>query len=190
MAVTGLYPAIVAALVAILFARMAIQDARTWTVRVAEANATTAIAVVGLSVAAVIDQEWGALLQAVAMAATVTGIQGVPYLLQQRTRAIRPEVSPLEPSAPESTPASEGPTEVPAERRIGLADVRLAIPFGWTLGWFGISFAFVGFAVAVLGGLAALLLTRRRALPFVPFLAVGLGVGLGLALAVELLGEA
>ena len=78
----------------------------------------------------------------------VFAIQLVPYRLQHRSRD-----------------------------QIGRADLRLSIPFGWTLGFHGLGFVFVGFAVALLTGLLVSTLTRRRRIPFVPFLTVGLAVG-------------
>lgn len=149
--------AIVAAMVAALFVVVAIEDARTMRVTVSTARLITAVAVVGLGLVAILGGTFAALLTAAVGAVVVTSIQAVPYLLQRRGGA-------------------DG-------EWIGRADVRLGIPFGWTLGWFGLGFVIVGYGAALLAGLAVAIGTGRRKVPFIPFLAVGLFVGLGWALA-------
>ena len=130
--------------------RLAVGDVRTGRVPVRWSQALTAVAVGGLGLVGVADRAWGPLAQAVLGAALVTGIQLVPYGLQARS----------------------------GRAAIGRADVRLGVPFGATLGWFGIGFTVVGFALALVGGLVTAAVTRRRRLPFVPFLAGGHAVAL------------
>ncbi len=120
-------------------------DARTQRVPVRRSRALTVAVVAGLGAVGVAGREWGALAGAGAGAGLVTGIQLVPYRLQART----------------------------GRDAIGRADVRLGVPFGASLGWFGVGFTVVGFAIALVGGLAAAAVLRRRRLPFVPFLAGG-----------------
>lgn len=124
---------------------LAVRDARTERVPVRWARAVTAVAVGGLAVGGVLGREWGALAGAGAGASLVTGIQLVPYGLHARS----------------------------GQEAIGRADVRLGVPFGATLGWFGLGFTVVGFALALVAGLVASAALRRRRLPFVPFLAGG-----------------
>ncbi len=56
------------------------------------------------------------------------------------------------------------------------------MPFGWTLGWFGIGFATVGFATALLTALAYAAKTRTVRVPFIPALAAGYWLALTWAL--------
>ncbi len=151
--------AIVAAMVAALFVVVAIEDARTMRVTVSTARLITAVAIVGLGIAAVAAGAFAGLVTALVGAVVVTSIQAVPYLVQRR-RTVQHEW-------------------------IGRADVRLGSPFGWTLGWFGLGFVVVGYGTALLAGLVVALGSGRRRVPFVPFLALGLFVGLGWALARE-----
>lgn len=132
------------------FVILAADDAKTSTVVVRHARWVTAVALIGLVLSAVLDQNWIALMTASVSSVMVTGIQLVPYVLQARRGG----------------------------ERIGRADVRLSIPFGWTLGYFGLGFAFIGFAMALLAGLCFAVVTRRRRIPFLPFMALGLIVGL------------
>lgn len=134
---------------------LGVGDARTERVPVRWSRALTAVAVAGLAVAGVAGREWGALAEAAAGAALVTGIQLVPYGVQARS----------------------------GKAAIGRADVRLGVPFGASLGWFGLGFTVVGFALALVGGLVATAALRRRRLPFVPFLAGGHAAALAWALA-------
>ena len=147
---------LIAASVLAGFVAVARHDARTQRVVVRHALLITALAVGGLGLLALATTDWWALATAAASAAAITAIQLVPYTIQQRR----------------------------GSAAIGRADVRLAIPFGWTLGYFGLSYAFVGFAVALVAGLAFALATTRHRIPFVPFLAAGLATGLGWALVV------
>ncbi len=133
---------------------LAVRDARTGRVPVRWSRALTAVAVGGLAVIGMAGRDWGALTGALAGAVLVTGIQLVPYGLQART----------------------------GRAAIGRADVRLGVPFGASLGWFGVGFTVVGFALALPGGLVASAAVRRRRLPFVPFLAGGHAVALVWAL--------
>ncbi|MEM9130832.1 MAG: hypothetical protein AAF962_03990 [Actinomycetota bacterium] len=140
----------VSALVAVGFGYLAVDDARTQQVVVSHARAVTAVALVGLGAVGLASTDWPALLTATLGAGLVVAIQLVPYLIQRRR----------------------------GEDMIGRADVRLALPFGWTLGYHGFGFVLVGFATALLGGLAYSILLRRRRIPFVPFLTMGLVIGL------------
>ena len=142
--------------VAAVFVVEAVRDARTSMVVVVHARIVTALALIGLGSIGVLDRNWVGLVGAVLGALLVTLIQLVPYKLQQRKG--RP--------------------------MIGRADVRLGIPFGWTLGYFGLSFVFMGFALALLSGLGFCFVSRRERIPFIPFLAFGLVGGLLWALAV------
>ncbi len=144
---------LISALVALGFGYIAVHDARTQQVVISHARAVTAVALLGLGAVAVATTDWIALLAAALGATLVVGIQLVPYLLQKRRD----------------------------EDLIGRADVRLALPFGWTLGFHGFGFVIVGFATALLTGLAYSVLLRRRRIPFVPFLTAGLIVGLAWA---------
>jgi len=134
---------------------LGVRDARTERVPVRWSRALTAVAVGALLVVGAAGRQWGALAGAAAGAVLVTGIQLVPYRLQARS----------------------------GTAAIGRADVRLGVPFGATLGWFGLGFTVVGFALALLAGLAASAALRRRRLPFVPFLAGGHAVALVWAIA-------
>lgn len=151
----------IAAGVGAAFVVMAWSDLRTSRVVVRQAKQATALAVVGLGGIAVSGRDWFVIIQAAAGAVLVTGIQMIPYWYQQRY----------------------------GEERIGRADIRLAVPFGWTLGWFGIGFALVGYAIALVTGLAYGILSGRRRIPFVPFMTVGLWLGLAWAAAVALTGS-
>jgi prepilin signal peptidase PulO-like enzyme (type II secretory pathway) len=128
------------------FILMARSDLRTSRVVVHHSRTTTTAALVGMGALAVISGAWTSLLQAAAGAVVVTGIQLIPYLLQRRRGG----------------------------GWIGRADVRLAVPFGWTLGWFGLDLVFLGYAIALVSGLAFSFVTRQRRIPFVPFLTIGL----------------
>ncbi|MEM8926075.1 MAG: hypothetical protein AAGD35_21425 [Actinomycetota bacterium] len=130
------------------FTALAVGDARSRLVPVLGAQAVTVVAAVGVGVVAVIERRWWALAAAAAGAAFVFAVQAVPLVLGRRF----------------------------GERWMGRADVRLALPFGWTLGFLGLGFVVIGFATANLAGLAMAGITRRRRIPFVPFLAVGLVV--------------
>ena len=141
---------VIAVAVGVGMVMLAVGDARTAKVPVRPARALSALAVVGLGVVGLVDQAWLPLAQAAAGAALVTAIQLVPYLGQSRSD----------------------------KSWIGRADVRLGIPFGWTLGWFGIGFTVVGFLTALLSGLVVSVATRRRRIPFIPFLSLGFWVGL------------
>lgn len=154
-----------AAVVAVQFVLVAVEDARTGRVSVRAAQRITAVAIGGFGIVGLVTAAWTSLIQAALGAAVITGIQLVPYLLQGR-------------GSRSTSGGGDG-------RRawIGRADVRLAVPFGWTLGWFGLGFAFAGFASALLAGLVASAVSRSDRIPFVPFLAVGLIIGLLWALA-------
>ena len=141
---------VVAGLVFVGFVVLAAEDLRSQRIAVRRAQAVTALALVGLALVALATSNWLGLVTALIGAALVTGIQAVPYLAQRRR----------------------------SEPGIGRADVRLGVPFGWTLGYFGLGFAVVGFAAALLSGLGAVLVTGNRRIPFIPFLTVGLLVGL------------
>lgn len=149
----------VAALVGIGFLVAAAEDARTGHVAVRTGRTTTAVAVVGLTAVGLVATAWAQLVQALLGAALVTGIQAIPYLLQPGRGSGR------------------------SGEWIGRADVRFGVPFGWTLGFFGLGFALVGFAVALVAGLVASAIRRRRRIPFLPYLALGLWSGLAWALA-------
>lgn len=136
-------------MVAAGFVILAVGDARRSEVVVRHAQLVTVVAIAGLGSVAVVAGNWGGLVTAGISAALITAIQLVPFGLQH------------------------GRGEW-----IGRADIRLGLPFGWTLGYFGLGFAFVGFGVALLSGLGMALLTRRQRIPFVPFLTVGLLFGL------------
>lgn len=132
------------------FGVLAVDDVKTSTVIVRRAQALTALALGGLGLSAVATTNWSALATAAGSALAITTIQAVPYAAQRRTD----------------------------RAWIGRADVRLSVPFGWTLGYFGIGFAVIGFAVSLAAGLVAAGLTRRQRIPFVPFMTIGLVVGL------------
>lgn len=160
---TGAVIAIGATVVA-LFAVAAIEDATTERVRIRLSQLITVVAVAGFSLVSVVASSWTRLLSALAGAAIVVGVQAIPYWRQARAG-----------------------TKSRATDRIGKADVRLGVPFGWTLGWFDVGYAVVGFALALALGVLYSLATRRTSVPFVPFLTAGLalGVGLGVAALVE-----
>jgi prepilin signal peptidase PulO-like enzyme (type II secretory pathway) len=147
------YAIAVAAAVGVVFVALAVSDARTSQVPILGSQIATALAIAGLGLVSLVEREWPALVGAVAGAALIAGIQLLPYLVQRRS----------------------------GRAWIGAADVRLAVPFGWTLGWFDLSYAMIGFAVALVSGLIASVVLRRSRLPFVPCLALGLWLGLVLA---------
>lgn len=140
----------VSTLVALGFGYLAVHDARTQQVVVSHARIVTAIAVTGLGAVGVVTATWTSLVTAALGAALVTAIQLVPYLAQRGR----------------------------GDDMIGRADVRLAVPFGWTLGYQGFGYVLVGFASTLVAGLLYAILLRRRRVPFVPFLTLGLVVGL------------
>ena len=146
------YGLAVAAAVGAIFVPLAVSDARTGKVPLTGARLATTVAIAGLGIVAVASTAWFALAGAAVGAGLVTGIQLIPYWLQRRS----------------------------SRDWIGRADVRLAIPFGWTLGWFGLWYAIAGFATALLSGLAASAVTRQARVRFVPFLAIGLWAGLSI----------
>jgi prepilin signal peptidase PulO-like enzyme (type II secretory pathway) len=151
-------------IVAALFVVAAIEDAKSSRVRIRLSQLITLVAIVGFALISLVASSWDRLLSALLGVAIVGGVQAIPYWWQARGRS------------------TGGATD-----RIGKADVRLAVPFGWTLGWYGVGYAVVGFAVALGLGVLFSLATRRASVPFIPFLAVGLtlGVGLGVAALVE-----
>lgn len=150
------------------FVALAVQDARSQEVSVRAAQLVTAIAVTGLSAATILGDSWTRPVFAVAGAVLVTGLQALPIAIA-RLR-----------SSPRSAPEHAAP--------VGAADIRLAVPLGWTLGWFGLAFAVVGYGLALVAGLATAVVTGRERIAFVPFLTAGLVVGLGWALARQLAG--
>ena len=136
------------------FVVLAHHDARTMQVPVGPARRVTVGAVAGFTALGAVTGDWPDLLGAVLGAVLVTGVQLVPFLLQHRAGG----------------------------EWIGRADVRLAVPFGWTLGWFSVELAAAGLGVALVAGLVSSLASGRRAIPFVPFLTAGLGLGVAWAL--------
>ena len=129
---------------------LALDDGRRGKVPVRPAQYLSALTVIGLGLVGVASSSWGRLTEAALGAALVTVIQLVPYRLQARSD----------------------------RGWIGRADVRLGIPFGWTLGWFGLGFTVVGFLAALASGLMAALASRRPTIPFVPFLSFGFWLAL------------
>ncbi|MCP3988655.1 MAG: hypothetical protein GY724_06265 [Actinomycetia bacterium] len=149
---------LLAGVVGIAFVAIGHLDWRTSRVVVSHAVGVTIIAVGGFGALAIASSNWANLASSAAGAILVTTIQLVPYTLQRgRGGAL-----------------------------IGTADVRLGVPFGWTLGYFGLSFAFIGFAIALVSGLTFALVSGRQQVPFVPFLSIGLLAGLGWAMVVAL----
>lgn len=142
--------AAVSALVVILVAGAALEDADTGRVTIRRAQVITAVALIGFGAISALSGTWDRLLTAAFGVAVIAGIQAIPYMLQAR---------------------GEG------RDWIGKADVRLGVPFGWTLGWFGIGVAIGGFAASLAGGVLFSLAARRQSVPFVPFLALGLTGG-------------
>ncbi len=65
---------------------------------------------------------------------------------------------------------------------LGFAEVRLAVPFGWTLGWFSVGIAVVRLSVALVVGLSAAQLSR---VAFVLVLCAGYWLTLTWAIAVS-----
>ena len=139
-------------IVAASFVVAGIEDARTTRVTIRRSKSITIVAVVGLLVISAVGGTWDRLLSAVLGAVLVSSVQIMPYWWQSRRRD---------------------------DDWIGKADVRLGVPFGWTVGWFGLGLAVASFALALLLGLGYALATRRSSVPFVPFLAAGVVVGVG-----------
>ncbi|MGI9611436.1 MAG: hypothetical protein ACR2QO_00890 [Acidimicrobiales bacterium] len=137
-------------LVVILVAGAALEDADTGRVTIRRAQRITAVAFVGFGAISALSGTWDRLLTASLGVVVIAGIQAIPYVLQSQ---------------------GEG------RDWIGKADVRLGVPFGWTLGWFGVGVAVAGFAVSLAGGVLFSLAARRQRVPFVPFLALGLACG-------------
>lgn len=133
------------------------RDWRTSRVAVRHSIGITVVAVVGFGLLTIAWSEWVSLAGSILGAVLVTSIQFLPYFVQRRRGG----------------------------SLIGTADVRLGVPFGWTLGYFGVSFAVIGFTAALVLGLGFALVSGQKRIPFVPFMAVGLLVGLGWALAVS-----
>jgi len=144
---------VVAVAVVVAFGYLALSDVRTMKVPIRRSIQTTTLALGGLGVVGVTDQNWSALGSAVVGAVGITVIQLVPVIVQRRR----------------GTPM------------IGRADVRLGIPFGFTLGYFGLVALFWGFLLANLAGLGWSLATGRNRIPFVAFMAAGMGAGLLIA---------
>ncbi len=149
---------LLAGTVCIAFVAIGYVDWRTSRVVVNHAIGVTIVAIVGFGALAIADTDWGNLAGSVVGAVLVTSIQLVPYAIQRGR----------------------------GEALIGTADIRLGVPFGWTLGYFGVSFAFIGFAIALVCGLTFAVASGRQQIPFIPFLTIGLVAGLGWAMAVAL----
>ncbi len=161
-------------IVAVLsFVVVGLEDASTSRVTIRRAQAITAFTVLGLGSAAVAGGAWHRLVGAAVGAAVVTATLGFPYWLQTR-RIVPNHVE----TATDPGPNRVGRNSV-GRNSVGRADLRLGVPFGWTLGWFDVGIAFVGFATALAAGVLYAAATRRSAIPFVPFLAIGLAVGVG-----------
>lgn len=137
-------------LVVILVAGAALEDADTGRVTIRRAQRITVVALFGFGAISALTGTWDRLVTAAFGVAVIAGIQAIPYFLQSQ---------------------GEG------RDWIGKADIRLGVPFGWTLGWFGLGVAVGGFAVSLAGGVVFSLATRRKRVPFVPFLALGLTGG-------------
>ncbi len=195
MTAAEVVPFAVAAVIVMFFVRVALEDAATSRVSVSTARTTTAIAIAGLGGWGLVTADWAALAQAAIATFAITAIQLVPFLLQPSTTPMAAERSAVtDRDSGRVTDRDSGRVPVTPDRRaegawIGRADVRLGVPFAWTLGWFGLGFAVVGFALALLLGLMVGAVTRRTRIPFVPFLTVGLITGLLWALARALTGE-
>lgn len=142
------------------FIVLSIEDATTSRVTIQRSRAATAIAVIGFFATSSIGGSWDRLLNAALGAMMVTAALAIPYLVQAaagRRRRREPQ----------------------RETWIGRADVRLSVPFGWTLGWFDVRAAAAGLAVALAAGVLAAIGTHRSTVPFVPYLTLGLIVGIG-----------
>ncbi len=135
----------IAAVVGIGFSLLAVIDYRTLQVPIVQARRVVYGAVFGLTALSSVTGDWDRLIQACVGTTLVVCLQALPYLWQQR----RPDLL------------------------IGRADLRLAFPFGWTLGWFGLGFVIVGFTAALLTGLAYAAATRKTLIPFVPAMSIG-----------------
>ncbi len=146
---------ILAGVVGITFIAIGHLDWRTSRVVVSHAIGVSVIAVGGFAALAIADSNWANLAGSVLGTTLVTTIQLVPYTIQRGRGG----------------------------GLIGTADIRLGVPFGWTLGYFGLSFAFIGFAIALVSGLIFAEASGRQRIPFVPFLGIGLLAGLGWAMA-------
>jgi len=153
--------AVMAAAVVVLFVVAAFEDAATGRVTIRRSQVTTAAAVVGFGLISAATGSWERLLSAALGATIVVAVQAIPYWLQSTSDTSR-DINPPQDSRSDW---------------IGKADLRLGLPFGWTLGWFGVEVAVGGFVVALAVGVLFSLATRRRSVPFVPFLAIGLAVG-------------
>jgi len=132
--------------IGLAFMVVATQDARTGRVKVLHAKLVTGYCLAATLTAAILNRSGTRLVTAALGAAMVTLIQLVPYLIQHR------QGRPL----------------------IGKADVRLAVPYGWTLGWLGIGYVYVGFAVTLISALMWAGLMRSQRVRFVPFMSLGL----------------
>ena len=150
----------VSILIVASFVVLGAEDAATSRVTIRRSRATTALAAIGFGAASALGNEWDRLLGAAIGAAMVAAALAIPYVVQGvGSRADR---------------SGSGP-----ERWIGRADVRLGVPFGWTLGWFDVRVAIVGFGLALSAGLLYAIGGRRATVPFVPFLTLGLAAGAG-----------
>ncbi len=139
----------------LLLTGAALEDARTGRVTIRRARIITAVALFGFGAISALSGTWDRLVTAALGVAVIAGVQAIPYWLQS---------------------LGEG------RDWIGRADVRLGVPFGWTLGWFSVGVAVGGFAVSLAGGVLFTLAARRQSVPFVPFLTVGLAGGVAVGL--------
>jgi len=124
------------------------EDARTGRVKIMHSQTITAYVLACTILCAFLIGAESRLVEAAAGALMVTTIQLVPYLLQTHGRP----------------------------GLIGKADVRLAVPYGWGLGWLGIGFVFLGFGITLVSALAIAFVTRKKQVRFVPYMALGLWV--------------
>ena len=136
---------VVASLVGAVLGSLAVADARVMRVPVRPVQMLTLATVLGLGLLSAASGSWPQLAGAVTGAVIVTSVQALPLVLGRRT----------------------------GRDLVGAADVRLGVPFGWTLGWFGVGFAVVGLAAALLGGLGTAAVLRSSRVPFVPAMAAG-----------------
>lgn len=136
---------VIAAAIGVGFTLLAVIDYRTLQVPVRHARRVAYGAIAGLTALSAMTGDWDRLIQACVGSTLVACLQALPYLWQQR----RPDLL------------------------IGRADLRLAFPFGFTLGWFGLGFVVVGFTAALLTGLAYAAGTRKVLIPFVPAMSIG-----------------